>query len=83
MQKHTWKRVLWGVFLVVVVVFAIWGYKTSTSDNSSSSDSLQTVTIGYQAGDPISIAKARGELKKKMKAKSSRSSRTGPQKCRP
>lgn len=69
MQKHTWKRVLWGVFLVVVVVFAIWGYKTSTSDNSSSSDSLQTVTIGYQAGDPISIAKARGELKKKMKAK--------------
>ncbi len=65
-MARTIKRIFYTIFLLFIAGAAIWGY---TLTRTSSSDGLETVTIGYQAGDPISIAKARGQLVKKMKAK--------------
>lgn len=61
------KRVFYAAFALFIVGFTAWGYTLTKS--SGDSTSLQTITIGYQAGDPISISKARGQLVKKMKKK--------------
>jgi sulfonate transport system substrate-binding protein len=66
LMRKILKRIFYTAFLIFVAGYAVWGY---TLTKSSSSAGLETVTIGYQAGDPISISKARGVLVKKMKAK--------------
>lgn len=56
--------------LMIFVLFILWiggavyGHQLATSSNKG----LTTVTIGYQAGDPVSLSKARGVLASKMKA---------------
>jgi sulfonate transport system substrate-binding protein len=61
------RRIFYALFAAFIVGFTIWGYTLTKSDSSSAS--LQTITIGYQAGDPISVSKARGQLVKEMKKK--------------
>lgn len=58
------KRLFNTIFLVFIIASAVWGYTLTKEDSSSS---LETITIGYQAGDPIDIAKTRGQFIKKMK----------------
>ncbi|KRM55783.1 aliphatic sulfonate ABC transporter substrate-binding protein [Lacticaseibacillus sharpeae] len=65
-MRKTLKRIFYAAFLLFVAGYAVWGY---TLTKTSSTADLETVTIGYQAGDPLSISKARGQLVKKMKAK--------------
>lgn len=65
MRKY-FKRIFSTIFLLCVAGFTVWGY-TLTKEGGNSE--LETVTVGYQAGDPLSISKARGQLVKKMKAK--------------
>ncbi|MFC6259924.1 aliphatic sulfonate ABC transporter substrate-binding protein [Levilactobacillus fujinensis] len=65
------KRLLKWVVAVVLIVWgsvAFYGYQQTTASTSSESG-LTTVTIGYQKGDPVDIAKQRGQFVKKMKAK--------------
>lgn len=66
-RKRTLKKILISVVLLFWAVVALYGFKQT--DTSSSSSGLQTVTVGYQKGDPFDIAKQRGEFVKKMKAK--------------
>ncbi|CUS25854.1 Uncharacterized protein LACOL_0546 [Paucilactobacillus oligofermentans DSM 15707 = LMG 22743] len=57
------KRLFSTIFLVFIIASAVWGYTLTREDSSSS---LETITIGYQAGDPIDIAKTRGQFIKKI-----------------
>lgn len=66
-RKRTLKKILISVVLLFWAVVALYGFKQT--DTSSSSSGLETVTIGYQKGDPFDIAKQRGEFVKKMKTK--------------
>ncbi|WP_334333663.1 aliphatic sulfonate ABC transporter substrate-binding protein [Companilactobacillus sp. HBUAS59544] len=66
-RKRRFKKLLISVVLFFWAVVALYGFKQT--DAGSSSSSLETVTIGYQKGDPFDIAKQRGEFVKKMKAK--------------
>lgn len=61
------KKLLISVVLFFGAVIAIYGFKQT--DAGAASSDLQTVTIGYQKGDPFDIAKQRGEFAKKMKSK--------------
>ncbi|MFD1670750.1 aliphatic sulfonate ABC transporter substrate-binding protein [Agrilactobacillus yilanensis] len=61
------KKLLISIVLVFWAVVAVYGFKQT--DAGSSSSGLETVTVGYQKGDPFDIAKQRGEFAKKMKAK--------------
>ncbi|WP_155286986.1 aliphatic sulfonate ABC transporter substrate-binding protein [Lacticaseibacillus zhaodongensis] len=60
------KRAFYTIFLLFIAGVAIWGY---TLTKSKGDKGLETITIGYQAGDPIDISKAHGQLVKKMAAK--------------
>jgi len=66
-KQKKFKKLIISVVLFFWAVIAIYGFK-QTDVGATSSDS-QTVTIGYQKGDPFDIAKERGEFVKKMKAK--------------
>lgn len=61
------KKLLISIVLMLWAVVALYGFKQTDAGSSNSSE--QTVTIGYQKGDPFDIAKQRGEFVKKMKAK--------------
>ena len=65
MSKKTkkFKKLLISVVLIVWAVIAIYGFKQT--DAGAASSDLQTVTIGYQKGDPFDISKQRGEFAKK------------------
>ncbi|MFD1318293.1 aliphatic sulfonate ABC transporter substrate-binding protein [Loigolactobacillus zhaoyuanensis] len=65
MKKHRGKLVLLLVALIAWLEIAFYGYLQTDSTQSN----LTTVTIGYQKADPVDIARQRGELAKKMKAK--------------
>ena len=65
MKKNTRKAILG----LVVLLFVVIGYLGWKQTGGGSSNNLTTITIGYQAGDEIDLAKLRGQLKKKMKAK--------------
>jgi ABC-type nitrate/sulfonate/bicarbonate transport systems, periplasmic components len=67
-KKRNFKKLLISLVLVFWAVIVVYGFKQTDAGAASSSD-LQTVTIGYQKGDPFDIAKQRGEFAKKMKAK--------------
>lgn len=67
--KRTALRWLVGVILVLWAGVAFYGYRQTDGATSSHSNGLTTVTVGYQKGDPFDIAKERGQLVKKMKAK--------------
>jgi len=56
------RKIMLVIFLLLWIVCAIYGY-TQTIEKKST---LQTITIGYQKGDPIDIAKQHGELIKNM-----------------
>ncbi len=66
-KQKKFKKLLISVVLIFWAVIALYGFKQT--DAGSSSSDLQTVTIGYQKGDPFDISKQRGEFVKKMKAK--------------
>jgi len=66
-KQKKFKKLIISVVLVFWAAIAIYGFK-QTYAGAASSD-LQTVTIGYQKGDPFDIAKERGEFVKKMKTK--------------
>lgn len=66
-RKKNLKKLLISLVLVFWAVIAVYGFKQT--DAGAASSSLETVTIGYQKGDPFDIAKERGEFAKKMKAK--------------
>ena len=51
--------------LVCWIGVAFYGWKQTQADDSSN---LQTIVIGYQAGDEFDISQARGELVEKMEA---------------
>ncbi|ABJ62250.1 aliphatic sulfonate ABC transporter substrate-binding protein [Leuconostoc mesenteroides] len=57
------RKTMLVIFLFLWAVCAIYGY-TQTIEKKTT---LQTITIGYQKGDPIDIAKQHGELIKNMK----------------
>ncbi|GEO66856.1 nitrate ABC transporter substrate-binding protein [Levilactobacillus spicheri] len=60
----------WVITLMLVLWAGVAGYGyTQTRTDTSTSSQLTTVTIGYQKGDPVDIAKQRGELVQKMKKK--------------
>jgi len=61
------KKVILSVVLIFWAVIAVYGFKQT--DAGAASSDLQTVTVGYQKGDPFDIAKQRGEFVKKMKTK--------------
>lgn len=62
------KKKLLTLLLVAIIAIAAWfGY--TTTHETSAGKHLTTVTIGYQKADPVAIAKARGELAKKMQQK--------------
>lgn len=63
------KQIRKAILGLVVLAFVVLGYLGWKQTGGGSSQSLTTITIGYQAGDEIDISKLRGELKKKMKAK--------------
>lgn len=65
MQK-IWHRTFMTAFLLFVIGFAFWGWTLTRSDGKSGT--LETITIGYQAGDPVDVARIHGEFKKNMKA---------------
>jgi len=67
-KQRRFKKLLISLVLVFWAVIAIYGFKQTDAGAASNSD-LQTVTIGYQKGDPFDIAKERGEFVKKMQAK--------------
>lgn len=67
--KRTALKWLVGVILVLWAGVAFYGYRQTDGATSSHSNGLTTVTVGYQKGDPFDIAKERGQLVKKMKAK--------------
>jgi ABC transporter, substrate-binding protein, aliphatic sulfonates family len=48
-------------------MIAFYGFKQT--DAGSNSSGLETVTVGYQKGDPFDIAKQRGKFVEKMKKK--------------
>jgi len=66
-KQKKFKKLLISIVLIFWAVIALYGFKQT--DAGSSSSDLQTVTIGYQKGDPFDISKQRGEFVKKMKAK--------------
>ncbi|KRM86677.1 aliphatic sulfonate ABC transporter substrate-binding protein [Lacticaseibacillus thailandensis] len=66
-MKRILHRTLMTIFLVFVVGFAFWGWNLTRSDGKSGT--LETITIGYQAGDPVDVARIHGDFKRKMKAK--------------
>ncbi|MGQ4574027.1 aliphatic sulfonate ABC transporter substrate-binding protein [Leuconostoc pseudomesenteroides] len=57
------RKIMLVIFLALWIVCALYGY-TQTIEKKST---LQTITIGYQKGDPIDIAKQHGELIENMK----------------
>lgn len=65
------RRLLKWVITIMLVLWAgVAGYGyTQTRTTTSASSQLTTVTVGYQKGDPVDIAKQRGELVQKMKKK--------------
>lgn len=64
MNRRVTQLVL-AVLLLAWVGGAYYGYRqVGTTDKS-----VQTVTIGYQKGDPVDLSRARGVLVDKMKAK--------------
>ncbi|AYM01698.1 aliphatic sulfonate ABC transporter substrate-binding protein [Levilactobacillus yiduensis] len=67
--KRTVLKWLVGIVLVLWVGVAFYGYQQTDGAKSSHTNGLTTVTVGYQKGDPFDIAKQRGKLVKKMKAK--------------
>ncbi|HCD08422.1 aliphatic sulfonate ABC transporter substrate-binding protein [Companilactobacillus crustorum] len=67
-KKRRFKKILISLVLVFWAAIAVYGFKQTDAGAATSSD-LQTVTIGYQKGDPFDIAKERGEFSKKMQAK--------------
>ncbi|ETW68977.1 hypothetical protein N577_003495 [Lacticaseibacillus rhamnosus 2166] len=64
-MKRKLRLVLLLVGLVAWLSVAVYGYTQTTTASSN----LETVTIGYQKADPVDIARQRGELAKKLKAK--------------
>ena len=66
-KKRNLKKLLISVVLVFWAAIAIYGFKQT--DAGAATSGLETVTIGYQKGDPFDIAKQRGEFSKKMKKK--------------
>jgi len=67
--KRTFLKWVVGIVLVLWAGVAYYGYRQTDSATSGHSNGLTTVTVGYQKGDPFDIAKERGQLVKKMKAK--------------
>lgn len=65
-KKSPWKKIILALVLIFCLGAAFYGYRQT---DSSSSDNLTKVTVGYQKADPIDISKTRGELVKKMKKK--------------
>ncbi|WP_407894528.1 aliphatic sulfonate ABC transporter substrate-binding protein [Lacticaseibacillus sp. N501-2] len=61
------KKSLLTILLVVIVAAIAWFDWSATHDTAGTK--LTTVTIGYQKADPVDIARARGQLSKKMQAK--------------
>lgn len=66
-KKKNLKKLLISVVLVFWAAIAIYGFKQT--DAGAATSGLETVTIGYQKGDPFDIAKQRGEFSKKMEKK--------------
>lgn len=66
-KKRNLKKLLISVVLVFWAAIAIYGFKQT--DAGAATSGLETVTIGYQKGDPFDIAKQRGEFSKKMEKK--------------
>lgn len=65
MKIKTKRKWLLGIFAIFWIAVAIFGYQQLYGGKSN----LKTITLGYLTADPVDIARQRGELVKKMKAK--------------
>lgn len=65
MKKQRWRKFGLLTLLVVWLGVAYYGYQQVNGAQTT----LKTITLGYQKADPLDIARQRGELAKKMKAK--------------
>lgn len=66
-MSKKWKKYLLILIVLLGIGGAFYGYKQA--NNSASTTSLKTITIGYQKADPVDISRQRGDLAKKMKKK--------------